>query len=213
MRLRHTRDEQQRIPLELLLLWTCAAMAHVRAMRVRELGHLGAALARHSAARRRRERELDCVLRASARRSFSAAPPTLAASVFAALSSTSIAPVPPRTPAPPALAQRISAALHSSRFLALRPAFLPERRWRAALGGLGTLVLLVGMSLTLDPTIVFTGIGVASAMTLFSLALGHLLSAAVGAILGSTVLALAAMALYATLAVLWVHLVRRPVEA
>lgn len=213
MRLRYTHDERQRIPLELVLLWTWAVVAHLRSMRVRELSHPGAALARHRLAQRRREHDLDCVLRTCARRAVSSAPPTFSASVFAALSSTSIAPAPRRTAVPPPLARRISAALRSPRLMALRPAFLPERHWRAALGGLGTLTVLFGISLTFDPTIVFTGIGVASAMMLFSLTLGHLLSAAVGAILGSTTLALVALVLYATLAVLWVHLVRRPVEA
>jgi hypothetical protein len=92
---------------------------------------------------------------------------------------------------------------------------LSERQRRAALGGAGTMALVLvfgGLSVAVAPAEILALMGVFSALMFATVSVGHLLSAAMNAIMGTTALAVVACLLYAALAVAWVRLVRQPVE-
>ena len=125
---------------------------------------------------------LDQKLRAAARQAPPSTPPSdFTAAVRASISRAHIAP-PPAPPTP--LPRRALLGIRKASLRAQRAAHLTDTQWRAAVGGIGTL-----------------------------LALGHLLSAVVGAVMGSAALAALAIALFICLAAIWVRLMRQPVEA
>jgi hypothetical protein len=169
---------------------------------------------RRRAAVRQREQSVDDLVRGMARRSVTAAPLTFTEGVRRSLHHASIAPD-AAPAAPPARWQPHATTLvRALRALAVRYP-LSERQRRAALGGASTMALVLvagGLSVAVAPTEVLALLGVASALVFSTAAVGHLLSTAVSAIMGTTVLAIGACLFYAALAVAWVRLVRQPVE-
>jgi hypothetical protein len=92
---------------------------------------------------------------------------------------------------------------------------LSERQRRAALGGASTMALVLvvgGLSVAVAPSEMLALMGAFSALLFATATVGHLLSAAMNAIMGTTALAVGACILYAALAFAWVRLVRQPVE-
>lgn len=169
------------------------------------------------ATRQERDVAIEALLRAAARQSRLAAPPDLGSAIRDSLSHVSIEPQRPVRPFPSHLAevpQALAEAWVQARTLVYYPE-LSERQRRVALGGASTLGLAVLclVGLALNPGDIVAALGVLSAVALLLLAVGHLLSATVAALLGSGLLAVAVIALYATLAALWVHLVQQPLEA
>jgi hypothetical protein len=172
---------------------------------------------RHAA----REHAVDRALRQAARRSVTAAPPSLTASIRLTLASTSIAPAPvsERERALTPLTRRLALVSHTlAEWLALgwslaleaaRRFELSEGKRRAALRSGALALVLVGGGLWLA----LSGSGLVGGALAGGLALGHLFSAAAAAIMESSVLALPAAILYVALVALWVYLVRSPVEA
>jgi hypothetical protein len=182
--------------------------------------HQRLATPQRAMARWEQERALERLLRDTARHSLAAAPPTFTAATRLTLANLTIAPAPSRTPIPASFDHRLIAAVGTAPWIGARIGArygqLTEQQRRAALRKVGTLALALlcgGLGLALDPAEVFTALGLAAALFLSALAMGHLLAAAVGAVLGSAAVALAAFLLYAMLAMLWVRLVRHPVEA
>ncbi len=185
------------------------------ATQVRQLHEI---MQRRRLAQREEERAFDLMLRGLARCSSTSAPATFTDSVRQSLTRASIAPSPP-----PSLARRPVVPQVVVTWWRLRPSLrlvnrhaFTERQRRAALGSAGTLAaaLLVGsLGWAFAPSEILTVVGLVSALLFSTVALGHLFSAAVGAIMGSTLLAVGACAVYATLTIVWVRLIRRPVEA
>jgi hypothetical protein len=181
-------------------------------------------IAHRAISRRERDRTIDLLLRDSARRSLASAPSRLTSAVRVTLAHTTMTPV--VRPAPASLIDRMTAArawltanvlaaLVATPWVAAHLGSLTERQRRAALRSVTTLVaalLAAALGLVLDPSVVFTLLGVISAFALSSLVMSHLLAAAVGAVMGSAMLGLAVLALFAVLAALWIRLVRHPVE-
>lgn len=157
---------------------------------------------------------LDQKLRAAARRAPPPAPPPdFTAAVRASIAQTRIAP-PPAPPAP--FSRRVVAGIRKISHRAQRAAHLTDTQWRAAVGGIGTLLVALvfgGVGFAVDPGEMFALLGVAGALLVSLLAMGHMLSAVVGAVMGSAVLAVLAIALFVSLAAIWVRLMRQPVEA
>jgi hypothetical protein len=202
VRQRHASGYEQRLLLMAISLWVRCPWASALHR------HLATSLG--AMARREQERALERLLRNAARHSFSAAPPSFTAATRLTLAGVTIAPAPSRTSVPASLDRRLIATFGA------RYGHLTEQQRRAALRKAGTLAVALvcgGLGLALDPAEVFTALGLASALILSALALGHLLAAAVGAVMGSAAVALAAFMLYAVLAMLWVRLVRHPIEA
>jgi hypothetical protein len=202
-------SEYARRPLLLLhSMWALALLASLRPIR--------RSIPRHMLIHRQREDVIDQLLRDSARRSLAAAPPTLSATLRLTLTSVTIAPLPSSYAPSPSLAGRLLAAVWSSPWITARYGRPTERQRRAALrkaGALSLVLLFGGLSLALNPAEVVTLLGLASALLLALLAVGHLLVTAVGAVMGNAVVACVAIMLYTALAALWVRLVRHPVEA
>lgn len=174
-----------------------------------------ATLAQHRARQQHDERAVDALFRDIARRSLTAAPPTLTSAVRESVARTSIAPTPQQTPPSTHFTLRfVSTVSTPSRVLA-RYQDLGERQRRIAQRGVGTLVvaLLCGLGFALDPGEWFSALGLASAVVLSFLAVVHVLSTAFGALMSSTFVAVIILALYSCLALLWIRLVRRPLEA
>jgi hypothetical protein len=170
---------------------------------------------RRRAAARQRQQTFDNLVRGMARRSVTAAPSSFTEGVRRSLHDASIAPVP--APAPPLARWQPYAAEVARTLRALQVRYpLTQRQRRAALGGASTMALMLvagGLSMALAPSEVLALLGVASAVVFSAAAVGHLLSTAVNAIMGTTVALIALCLLYAALAVAWVRLVRQPVEA
>jgi hypothetical protein len=161
-----------------------------------------------------RERTFDQVVRGMARHSVTAAPPTFTESVRRSLVYASIAPVAPQDAASGRWQLSATVVVRSLRALPARHP-LSERQRRAALGGAGTMALVLvfgGLSVAVAPAEILALMGVFSALIFATVSVGHLLSAAMNAIMGTTALAVVACLLYAALAVAWVRLVRQPVE-
>jgi hypothetical protein len=161
------------------------------------------------------EQALEMLLRTAAHQSQIHAPSTLSSAIHRSLTHTSIAPLPARQSwRPDSRHLGVQAAWLQARTL-VHYQQLTQRQRHVALGGLSTLALalLCGLGLALDPAEAFTLLGVLSALILSAVAVGHLLSAAVTAILGSGLLAVVAIAIYLLLAAGWVRLVGSPVEA
>jgi hypothetical protein len=170
----------------------------------------------HAEAQQRVDRVVDLHLRHAAHQSYAAAPPAFSEAVRKSLAEASIAPAASHPARDVTIPNQLAGATASSARGWRRSVQLTERQWRAALGGIGTLALAVifgGVSVALDPSEVFSVLGMLSAVLLSALTVGHMLSTAVGAIMSSALLGCLAIALYAALCVLWVRLVRRPVEA
>lgn len=160
--------------------------------------------------------EVEARLRTVAHQSRVPAPPSLTAAVQRSLARAEIS----SDPDPKSVRRIVPWHL-----LALQSAPLTDIRhrdhavWarhpRLALTGAGTVIvaLLCGLGFALDPGEGLAALGLAGAILLSTLALAHLLSIAVGAILGDALLAGLAGAVYVALTLLWVQLVRRPVEA
>lgn len=212
MRQRHASEYEQRLLLMAISLWVRCPWASAR--------HRRFALSQRAMALREQERALERLLRDTARHSLAAAPPAFTAATRLTLANVTIAPVPSRASLPASLDRRLIAIVGAAPWIGARFGAsygqLTEQQRRAALRKIGTLALALlcgGLGLALDPAEVFTALGLAGALFLSTLALGHLLAAAVGAVMGSAAVALAAFVLYAVLAMLWVRLVRHPVEA
>lgn len=208
MRQRYASAYGQRLLLMAISVWVRRPIASVR--------HPRRAVSQHAQARRERERALELLLRDTARHSLAAAPPTFTSAMRLTLANASIAPTPSLDALPASLAGRLFAAFWASPWIVARYGRLTEPQRRAALRKAGTLALALvcgGVSLALDPAEIFTALGLSGALVLSTLTLGHFLAAAVGAVMSNAVVALAAFVLYTVLAVLWVRLVRRPVEA
>jgi hypothetical protein len=158
---------------------------------------------------------MEALFRDMARRSLTAAPPTLTSAVRESISRTSIAPVPQRIPAQTLFVAYIMMTMRTSSRMLAHYHELSERQRQVALRGMGTLMvaLLCGLGFALDPGEGFTALGILSAVVLSFLAVVHLLSTAVGALMSSALVAAIILAMYASLAVLWIRLVRRPLEA
>jgi hypothetical protein len=169
---------------------------------------------RRRATTREREETVDHLVRGLAQRSVTAAPSTFTDGVRRSLLYVSIAPV----PAPDAVSARWQPlAVSVARALRALPQRYPlsVRQRRVALGSASTMALVLvvgGLSMAVAPAEVLTLLGLASALVFSTAAVGHMLSTAMSAIMGTTVLAIGACLLYAALAVAWVRLVRHPVE-
>ena len=114
------------------------------------------------------------------------------------------------------LPRRMIAGVRRVSRRAQRAARLTDSQWRAATASAGTLLVALmfgGVGFALDPAELFALLGLGGALILSLLAFGHLLSAVVGAVMGSAALALLAVGLYVILAAVWVRLMRHPVEA
>jgi hypothetical protein len=163
---------------------------------------------------RQREQTFDLMVRGMAQRSVTSAPSSFTESVRRSLTRASIAPVPlPQRPT----ARWLPVTLMAARSLRALPGRyrLSARYRRVALSGAGTMALALvvgGLGVAVAPSEVLALMGVVSALLFSTVAIGHLLSAAMTAIMGTTALAIGACLLYAALAVAWVRLVRRPVE-
>ena len=208
MRQRHASEYEQRLLLMAISLWVRCPWASARHQRL--------ALSQRAMARREQERALERLLHDTARHSLAAAPPTFTAATRLTLANVTIASAPSRAPLPASLDRRLIAIFGAATWIGARYGQLTEQQRRAALRKIGTLALALlcgGLGLALDPAEVFTALGLAGALFLSTLALGHLLAAAVGAVMGSAAVALAAFVLYTVLAMLWIRLVRHPVEA
>ncbi|HEV2236691.1 MAG TPA: hypothetical protein VGR57_08535, partial [Ktedonobacterales bacterium] len=150
---------------------------------------------------RQREQMFDLMVRGMAQRSVTSAPTSFTESVRRSLRSTSIAPSP--LPQDPAARWQLMAldVARSVRALAGRYP-LSARHRRVALGGAGTMALALvvgGVGAALAPSEVFALMGVVSALLFSTIAAGHLLTAAMHAIMGTSVLAIGACLLYAAL--------------
>ncbi len=208
MRQRYPNQYARRVPLVLHSAWALILLASIRPVR--------RSISQRALSRRQRESSIDQVLREGARRSLAAAPRTFTSSLRLTLTDIAIAPLPSSYAPPSSLAHRLLAGFWSTPWIAARYGHLVERQRRVALRGAGALAVVLlfgGLSLALDPAEVVALLGLAGAVLLSVLAIGHLLVAAVGAVMGNAVVACVAIALYAALAALWVRLVRRPVEA
>jgi hypothetical protein len=170
----------------------------------RALAHLGSA-------RRDRERAAELALRDAAHRSLAPAPPSLTASVRESLRRASIVPAPPQTIEQVSLAARFIAEARARSQVVVLVRDLSGRQRRAA--GTLELALCFTLGVVLDPGVLFAALGILSAVVLSALAVGHLLSAAVVALMGSTLLAAVTTVMFVGLAALWINLVRRPLEA
>jgi hypothetical protein len=169
---------------------------------------------RRRATLRAREQTTEQVVRGLVQRSMTAAPSSFTEGVRRSLLYVSIAPVP--APDEPAARWQplASSVVRSLRSLPLRHPLSMQQR-RAALGGAGTMALVLvvgGLSMAVDPAELLTLLGLASALIFSTAALGHMLSTAMSAIMGTTVLAAGVCVVFAALAVVWVRLVRQPVE-
>lgn len=170
----------------------------------------------HAQAQQRLDRVVDRHLRQAAQHAHTPAPPTLSESVRRQLANVTIASSPSPPARPTALSRHLLGTSGTAARRLRRSALLTERQWRAAIGGAGTLALALvfgGVSMALDPSEIFSMLGVLSAVVLSALTVGHLLSTAVGAIMSSAILGCLAVALYVALCLVWVRLVRHPVEA
>jgi hypothetical protein len=163
------------------------------------------ALARYHATQALRECAFDRAFQHAARRSMAIAPPAFTASVRDSLANLPIAPAADDDPL----------TRPSSRYmLTVRGRGLMRAPRRTAAGGVSALgvVLMLAVGMAVDPADASILLGSVLALGLTALAVVHALSAALGALMGSAVLATVAFAVYAGMAVLWVRLVRRPVE-
>lgn len=178
----------------------------------RRVLHVRALLAEQHARQVARERELDRVLRGLAQRNTVSAPPSFAQAVRVSLTHGS-------TPESLGLTSVWSAALpledQWARAVALAVEWF-ERDRRTALGALGALLLAMLVSvvgLFRDPAILLTALGTLGAMFLAALATAHLVSTAVFAVMGTSLVALCVALVYVALATVWIRLVRTPLEA
>lgn len=178
--------------------------------------HVYQSLIEHAEQQQRIDRVVDLHLRSAARQSTAPAPTAFTDAVRKSLASATIAPAPLRPSAPTPLARRLLNKAASTTRRLRRSASLTERQWRAAVGGMGTLVVALvfgGVSMALVPAEAVTVLGVLSALLWAAWTVSHLVTAALGTILSSAILACLAVVLYGALFFLWVRLVRRPVEA
>jgi hypothetical protein len=163
---------------------------------------------------RQRDQTFDLMVRGMAQRSVTSAPSSFTESVRRSLLYTSIAPVPVPEDATARWLPRAVLLARSLRALPARYPLTAQHR-RVALGGASTMALVLvvgGLSVAVAPSEVLALLGVLSALLFSTFTVGHLLSAAMTAIMSTTVLAIGACLLYAALAVAWVRLVRQPVE-
>jgi hypothetical protein len=169
---------------------------------------------RRRATIREREQTVEQVVRGLAQRSVTAAPSSFTEGVRRSLLYVSIAPVPVPNATTARWQPLATGMVRSLRLLPLRRNLSIQQR-RAALGGAGTMALVLvvgGLSMAVAPAEMLTLLGLASALIFSTAALGHMLSTAMSAIMGTTVLAAGACILFAALAVVWVRLVRQPME-
>lgn len=175
---------------------------------------LYSSLVQHREAQADIEYVLDQRLRAAAHHAPPPAPrPDFTAAVRSSISQARIAP-PPAPPMPPH--RRVIAGLQHASHRAQHAARLTDAQWRAAVGSAGTLLVALvfgGVGFALDPSEMVALLGLVGALVVSLLALGHLLSVAVGAVMSSAVLVLVGIALYIGLAAVWVRLMRHPMEA
>jgi hypothetical protein len=142
-----------------------------------------------------RERALDTALRAAARGAMAPAPPTLSAAVRRAVAERAAM----RPSAPPV-------ALLATRVVA------HPTRLRRGLGALALALACAGLALAFAPGLVLATVGMTGAALVSLLTLGHLLAASAVALLGSMVPAVIAGSVYLAALLLWIRLVRRPLE-
>ncbi|HEX9056333.1 MAG TPA: hypothetical protein VF818_02285 [Ktedonobacterales bacterium] len=163
------------------------------------------ALAHYHATQELRECAFERAFQHAARRSMAVAPPTFTAGVRDSLANLPIAPATDDDPF----------TRPASRYgLTARGRRLMRAPRRTAAGGVSALgvVLMLAVGMAVDPGDASILLGSVLAFGLTALAVVHAISAALGALMGSAILATVAFAVYAGMAVLWVRLVRRPVE-
>lgn len=164
-----------------------------------------------------RDHELDMTLRGLAQRNTLAAPPNLARAVQVSLSRVHMEGPMASSRVPSSRVPMLVLARDGdwAQIVVLTRAWIEHER-RPALGGLSALLLALAVglvSLARDPAILLTVLGTIGALFLSALATAHLVSSAVLAVMSTTVLATFVMAVYIGLSVVWVRLVRTPVEA